>query len=514
MAYELIYTSVPNGLQMGSSGFCTAAMTNGLSPALVQKLESLSGYKPCFSHNSPNYIHNPVSYFNYLLRIGGENFSVLGRICSAGLDYTKRSNKLAHFLIVGEQEKFTCPAGPASFASGEAAFLESWNDQPRLFQAERSVVGRDYQPRVAAHWGAYSGDPGWAGWLAQSYLDNPKSIVFVIFDPLRHGNILELVDESLQLLPEKMRWEVTFNTYLSCLSTDSTCNWRFCIDDKETLRVCGWTPQSIVLDLRGKLPPPNPGNLINQARSGDIPQPREQTQLTMSAPVASATNTGGSLSLSELRKKRADEEAAAAAAVERQRQEEARYAMPKRRAGSGRSVGEETEGLSDAELHAWNYRNILSIRRLNHKINLVIILLVCFMLISFALQGVFYFGDYLPIKKQFQESAEKAPVENQIDSAKVAKPQGERSLKSVVSQPKDETGAKEQHQSPDRTEPRGTTGATASPGDREQVKGENGSGAPNSGGSEGSAENRLKRANVPELDAEGRDVLKVEKDVK
>jgi len=403
MAYELIYTSVPQGLQMGSSGFCTAAMTNGMSPILVQKLESLSGYKPCFSHTDQNYAKNPVSYFHYILRISGENLSLLGRVCSAGLDYTKRSNKLAHFLVADEKEKVACPGGPASFASANGAFVQSWTGQPQLYQSERVIAGRPYQPRVATHWGAYSGDPGWAGWLAQSFLDDPKSIVFVIFDPLRHTNVLELADESLQLLPEEIRWKVTFNTYMSSLSADSICNWRFCTDNKETLRACGWTPQSVVLDLRGKLPLSNLGNLVEQARTGNIPQAKKPIQVTVSPTVRATVtaNDGSSLSLNELRRKKAEEETAAAA--EKQRQEGARNKTMRRKDDYSRRGSDDSGSLSDSELRAWNYRNVSTAQSLNRKLNITIVLIVCFVLLVFAYQGVFYFFDYLPIKNELQK---------------------------------------------------------------------------------------------------------------
>ena len=39
MIQELIYTSAPQGLRAGASGYCTVAMTHGMSPALVDQLD-------------------------------------------------------------------------------------------------------------------------------------------------------------------------------------------------------------------------------------------------------------------------------------------------------------------------------------------------------------------------------------------------------------------------------------------------------------------------------------------
>ena len=46
MSWELYYTSANRGLRPHSSGFCTVARTDGMSAAVVERLESLSSYQP------------------------------------------------------------------------------------------------------------------------------------------------------------------------------------------------------------------------------------------------------------------------------------------------------------------------------------------------------------------------------------------------------------------------------------------------------------------------------------
>jgi len=62
MSQELINTSAPRGLKPGSKGFCTVAMTAGLTTAWAERLESLSVYAP-FSHWAINALTKTQSTF-------------------------------------------------------------------------------------------------------------------------------------------------------------------------------------------------------------------------------------------------------------------------------------------------------------------------------------------------------------------------------------------------------------------------------------------------------------------
>ncbi|HUT56918.1 MAG TPA: hypothetical protein VNA25_03470, partial [Phycisphaerae bacterium] len=72
MSLELIYTSVPRGLGPGSSGFCTAAATGGMSRQVVTRLEALSSYQFHFNLSDPRATENPVNWAHTQVRIGAE----------------------------------------------------------------------------------------------------------------------------------------------------------------------------------------------------------------------------------------------------------------------------------------------------------------------------------------------------------------------------------------------------------------------------------------------------------
>jgi hypothetical protein len=268
VAFELIYTSVPRGIRPGSSGFCIVAYTNGLAANIALQLEGLSAYKPYFPHYDENAARNPVAFSHYLYSASREEMHILSRVCFNGLDYTKRSNKLAHHLVMGKGEMAAAQSGPSTILKQDGLFLAQWQGEPQLFPRQKEVDAPSVPLRKASAWEACAGDAGWAGVLAQRYLDSPEKPAFVIFDPLRHENMLELVEEALLLLPPSERWKVSFNTYFTTLPAGIKCLWRFCIPGSDALREARRTPGALVIDLTKQLPLAPAGGLPDVARTG------------------------------------------------------------------------------------------------------------------------------------------------------------------------------------------------------------------------------------------------------
>ncbi len=284
MAFELIYTSVPKGIKPGSSGFCTVAYTNGLAGNVVLKLEGMSAYKPYFPHYDANAEKNPVSFSHYVCTISGEELHFVSRTGFYGLDYTKRSNKLAHHCVLKSSEAAALSAGPAALCQHSGTFVTEWNTPPQLLPQQKRFSLPELTPGKAAAWGAAAGDAGWAGTLAQYYLDNPSKPVYIIFDPLKHTNMLALAFEAMMMLPPEKRWGVSFNTYFMSLPAGMSCNWRFCTPDADVLKEARRVPGTLIIDLTTALPPAGNGELENAARTGIMPRkeapvaPQQQPQ--------------------------------------------------------------------------------------------------------------------------------------------------------------------------------------------------------------------------------------------
>jgi hypothetical protein len=126
MNAELLYTSAPQGLKQGSRGFCTVLSTVGMPLNLATKLESLSGYRHLYPSGTPDASKNPVGFSHLRFMVGGRHVSVLSRISDYGLDYSQRTNKLAHHIIVDAP----LPAcGPAALLAEPGVMRDHWDGQ-------------------------------------------------------------------------------------------------------------------------------------------------------------------------------------------------------------------------------------------------------------------------------------------------------------------------------------------------------------------------------------------------
>ena len=114
MAQQLVFTSTPQGLEPGRSGYCTVARHKDLRHRLVRELERLSVYD--FGQQTGS-TRSDISIFRKM-PLGSEEYYVLTKICDAGLDYTNRTNYLAHHLVLDGFEIATCPSLPRFFSIG------------------------------------------------------------------------------------------------------------------------------------------------------------------------------------------------------------------------------------------------------------------------------------------------------------------------------------------------------------------------------------------------------------
>lgn len=149
MARQLIFTSAPRGLVSGRSGFCTVARHRDLDEALVGRLERWSAYDRIqFAPGS-----QPVLSSHRILDCGGERLHILTRIVDAGIDYTGRTNHLAHHLIAREAEIESAPA-PSLILLNWAGWRSAWKDAARFLTEEDEIdlAALDFQARESFDW--------------------------------------------------------------------------------------------------------------------------------------------------------------------------------------------------------------------------------------------------------------------------------------------------------------------------------------------------------------------------
>ncbi|MGB2938504.1 MAG: hypothetical protein WBD05_09980, partial [Phycisphaerae bacterium] len=254
MSLELIYTSLSRGLAPGSSGFCTAAATGGMSRQVMGKLEALSGYSFHFNLSDPKANLNPVDYAHTQVRIGSETLSVLSRVAFCGADYSGRTNKIAHHFLLEHGEQL--PGGPAWMMRqmAQKIFVAGYSGEPKNLPKRDLRAALPPAPGPAgpaAVWQKTTGDAGWAGMLVKAFRENPKVPAFVVFRPGQE--LLPLFEESLALLPPEERWQIGFATYYTALPTGCQYHWRGVLAGSAAAREMARFPNATVIDLTASL---------------------------------------------------------------------------------------------------------------------------------------------------------------------------------------------------------------------------------------------------------------------
>ncbi|MCL4203130.1 MAG: hypothetical protein KJ000_11570 [Pirellulaceae bacterium] len=267
MSHEILYTSAPQGLKPGSRGFCTVVSTTGLAKNLAERLESFSGYRHAFMAHDSQAGQNPVNYTHYHTTVGGRKFHILSRVADAGLDYTQRSNKLAHHVALEPAETVDAPGGPAWVMADKNFFVQQWDGHVRTLPVGRQPTFVDRPAQICRCWKQLTGDAGWGGVLAESAL-RKGGVMSVIFPA--GTAVLDLVVESLGLLPPERRWEVTFSTYFTKAPAGVDCQWRFLLDGTPEATALRRDVRASVIDLCNQLGQAQGGELIKAARTGVV----------------------------------------------------------------------------------------------------------------------------------------------------------------------------------------------------------------------------------------------------
>lgn len=272
MSFELVYTSAPAGLNPGNSGFCTVAVTAGLSKMIISKLEMLSGYEFLYNISSDNAHLNPVNYAHTTIAIGSEHRSVLSRIAFSGADYTGRVNKIAHHLLLDTTEILDIgPAHLLTLLENKSIFYTSWQSKPKELPERRlnNLIDNQQERTISCkHWENITGDAGWAGKFIQAFYEKRKVPCYLIFKPGQ--DVLALFKECVNLLPDNLKWQINFATYYTALPAGCFYNWRGVLADSAASKEIARHPTAMVVDITGVLPAPEDNPYVQSARQGKV----------------------------------------------------------------------------------------------------------------------------------------------------------------------------------------------------------------------------------------------------
>ena len=263
MTIELLYTSAAQGLKQGSRGFCTVICTAGLPINLAQRLESLSGYRHLYQPGDQRAEENPVCHSHIRLAVGGKTLSILSRVGAYGVDYSQRTNKIAHHVV------FDGPVpecGPAAVLAQSGIMRTNWDGECKTLQSGPEVSSITVQPAPCKQWKRITGDAGWAGVVANAWLQPTGKPVWIVFSESQSTSLLDLMQEATAILPESRRWQATFSTYCTNLPPDVECRVRCVIAGSDEARMS--IARGSVLDLTKPMGNAHVNDAANAARHG------------------------------------------------------------------------------------------------------------------------------------------------------------------------------------------------------------------------------------------------------
>ena len=278
MIEELIFTSAERGLQVGKSGFCTVASTPDMAANLTRMLESLSGYRHLFTPGSPEAAKNPIVYSFLQVKVGGEQRHVLSRVADFGVDYSGRSNKLAHHVSTPVKSNPT--SGPTRLLLDKQFFCSDWQGEPKMLQP-RPLLDKVSSPKPCKFWQKVTGDAGWAGELIEAC--QTGKIIYLIIQPATPA--MALLHEALSLIPQQKQWQTTFSSFYRRLPPNVQCQIRCVMADSPEIELTRQGHNNVVWDLTRPMGTPT-SHLADFARQGRTITGRESRPAVVEAEVA------------------------------------------------------------------------------------------------------------------------------------------------------------------------------------------------------------------------------------
>lgn len=195
--------------------------------ALASRLEQLSYYRHLSLVGGEE---RPVCAYR-IVDIRGTRYHVLSRLLDAGLDYTNRTNFLAHHLVLTAEEAAQLSSPPLLFLHWDG-WQTRWEGDPRMLDGESwgNLTTINSTSTIPAHtWARLTGQ----GVNGFGLLDLPGA-AWLQTDSLSETDLLLLLAESLTLLalrerrtsPALTTWQVIFTTAYQEQDSPNDFRWR------------------------------------------------------------------------------------------------------------------------------------------------------------------------------------------------------------------------------------------------------------------------------------------------
>ena len=212
MIFETLITSAQRGIRPGRTGFQPVMQTSALREDILRQLEPFAGYRHVHQQGSGK---NPECCSFRRLRTNIGELFVLIRTVDAGNDYSNRSNKCSHILVITADEvgRFFNSTPANILSDNQSLFLSNWMGGPESRAVLPQLMSLPHRPAACVQWQSCFGDAALAGVVAQRIRER-KPTLFVTQDstPQSSQMLLKLFAEASALLKQAERWDATFET--------------------------------------------------------------------------------------------------------------------------------------------------------------------------------------------------------------------------------------------------------------------------------------------------------------
>lgn len=208
---QLIFTSTPIGLEPGRSGYCTVARSQDLSKKEIREIEKLSVLDYSISKSSP-----PKVYSFRTIQTKSSFYYLLSRIKSCGVDYSNRTNYIAHHLII-EPESIKDLPSPSEIFQYWEGWKDNWDGNPKYLHDDLFSELSKLKPENQTSCNS------WQVWTGDSKNAKIPLMGHSIFRTQKNeeDKLINLFSESCSSLDQKENsWNYTFTTFLQ-LTDDS-----------------------------------------------------------------------------------------------------------------------------------------------------------------------------------------------------------------------------------------------------------------------------------------------------
>jgi hypothetical protein len=238
MPQQLIYTSALRGIVAGQSGYCTVARSVAMREALILQLEKFCYYQ----HLSLSGGQERPIFSCRVVDIRGTRFHVLSRIQDAGLDFTGRTNFIAHHLAFTPEEIRQFPTPPVILRDWPG-WVKSWTKEPELIEDKDDKYWTELSALAtttnvpAKTWKDVTGDEVNGFGLLEARAGTSFRV-----DVRDDEIVLALIAESLALLEVRdtrpnfrtAAWNYTFTTSMQEQDNPVDFRWRCIHSDNPT----------------------------------------------------------------------------------------------------------------------------------------------------------------------------------------------------------------------------------------------------------------------------------------